>query len=128
MKRKYLDDIGVVDRPDLWKKRDKRQKEWTRQRKEYGFDERETWCLDFSFYCWLYERCKMFLDKSCIDLNFHKFEYEGETFTQEQCINKIIEGCEIAITVDDWNWTKEQEKQVADVAKIWAIILPAMWW
>lgn len=48
--RKYLDDIGVTQRPDTWNEDDVRQEQWVKEREEYGFDERETWALNFSFY------------------------------------------------------------------------------
>lgn len=129
MARKYLDDIGVTNRPDLWNEEDKRQEKWTEERNTYGFDERETWALDFTFYCWLYERLKMYLDVNITDLTFHKFEYEDETLTQEECINRMIKGCEIYFEEDGrWPISEENQKAMDDVAKIWAIVLPAMWW
>lgn len=129
MARKYLDDIGVTNRPDLWNEEDKRQEKWTEERNTYGFDERETWALDFTFYCWLYERLKMYLDVNIIDLTFHKFEYEDETLTQEECINRMIKGCEVYFEEDGrWPISEENQKAMDDVAKIWAIVLPAMWW
>lgn len=129
MARKYLDDIGVTNRPDLWNEEDKRQEKWTEERNTYGFDERETWALDFTFYCWLYERLKMYLDVNIIDLTFHKFEYEDETLTQEECINRMIKGCEVYFEEDGrWPISEENQKAMDDVAKIWAVVLPAMWW
>ena len=64
-----------------------------------------------------------------VALDFHKFEYEGEELTQTQCINRMIYGCEIYFAQrDDWNISEEDQKTISDVAKIWAIVLPAMWW
>lgn len=48
--RKYLDDICVTERPDTWSRNDERQNRWKEERAIYGFDERETWALDYSFY------------------------------------------------------------------------------
>lgn len=129
MSRKYLDEIGVVT-SDAWCPNDDRQSAWDSEKEEYGFDERETWSLETAFYCWLYERLKMFLDVNCIDLTFHKFEYEGETLTQQECIDRMIKGCEVFFSLDDYQWsaTTEQQKIIEDVAKIWALVLPAMWW
>lgn len=129
MKRKYLDDIGVTERPDTWCPNDKRQPEWDKEQETYGFDNRETWALEYSFYCWLYERLKMFLDVNCVDLTFHKFEYDGELLTQEECINRMIYGCEVYFLEEDcWDRSTEDQKAIEDVAKIWALVLPAMWW
>lgn len=129
MKRKYLDDIGV----DLWTELedDKRQARWAQEREEYGFDERDTWCMDYAFYCWLYERLKMYLERASkiVQLDFHKFEYEGEELTQQECIDRMIYGCEVYFAQEDeWNISEEDRKIISDIAKIWAIVLPAMWW
>lgn len=129
MNRKYLDDAGMTERHDLWNPEDSRQEQWEKEREEYGFDERETWALDSAFYCWLYERLKMYLDVNCVNLTYHKFEYDGEELTQEECINRMIYGCEIYFQqYNDWNISEENQKAIDDVAKIWAIVLPAMWW
>ena len=129
MGRKYLDDIGVTERPDTWCIDDSRQERWQEQREIYGFDDRETWSLDFAFYLWLYERLKMYLDVNFVDLEFHKFEYEGEELTQQECIDRMIKGCEVYFKLDDdWNISEEDKKMIDDVTKIWAIVWPAMWW
>lgn len=129
MNRKYLDDAGMTERHDSWNPEDSRQEQWEKEREEYGFDERETWALDSAFYCWLYERLKMYLDVNCVNLTYHKFEYEGEELTQQECIDRMIHGCEIYFKQkDDWNISEEDQKAISDIAKIWAIVLPAMWW
>lgn len=129
MSRNYLDDIGVTERPDTWCIDDPRQERWKEQREIYGFDDRETWSLDFAFYCWLYERLKMYLEVNFVDLTFHKFEYEGEELTQEECINRMLKGCEMYFKHEDsWNISEEEWKIISDVTKIWAIVWPAMWW
>ena len=129
MSRKYLDDIGV----DLWLglEDDERQERWVKEQEEYGFDERETWSLDHAFYCWLYERLKMYIERASkiVQLDFHKFEYEGEELTQQECIDRMIYGCEVYFAQEDeWNISEEDRKIISDIAKIWAIVLPAMWW
>lgn len=129
MKRKYLDDIGMTERPDLWNDKDKRQKQWKKERSIYGFDERETWALDHTFYCWLYERLRMYVDITCVNLEYHKFEYEGEILTQQECIDRMIKGCEIAFKQEnDWDIPKDDWEAIMDVGYIWALVLPAMWW
>lgn len=127
--RKYLDDIGVKNRPDKWdKKGDKRKEKWKEQRKLYGFDERETWCLNLSFYLWLYEHLKMFLEVNCIDLNYHKFEYKGKKYTQKQMIDMMIERLEFSFKPEYNDLDKEQYGYVSEIEDIWATVMPAMWW
>lgn len=127
--RKYLDDIGVKDRPDTWcEDGDERQKRWKKQREMYGFDDRETWNLDFVFYLWLYERLKMFLDVTVIDLDFHRFEYNGKEYTQRQMIDMMIERLEFCFSKEYNSFNAEHVDYVLEIGKIWATVLPAMWW
>ena len=80
---------------------------------------------------WLYERLKMYLDYNCVDLTYHKFEYEGNVYTQIELINKMIYGCELVFSQEFHrlrNLTDEEEKAIEDVRWIWATVMPAMWW
>lgn len=127
--RKYLDDIGVKDHPDTWcEDSDERQERWKKQREMYGFDDRETWNLDFVFYLWLYERLKMFLDVTIIDLDFPRFEYNGKEYTQRQMIDMMIERLEFYFCKEYNDWNTEHVDYVLEIGKIWATVLPAMWW
>lgn len=130
MKRKYLDDLGIKDRHDLWNPNDNRQSIWQRQRRDYGFDERETWSLDSTFYLWLYERLKMYLEyaSKIVNLDFHEFVYKGEKYTQKQLIDMMIERLEnyFANKYDTEN--QEESSRLDEVVEIWALVLPAMWW
>lgn len=126
--RKYLDDIGVTQRPDTWNEDDVRQEQWVKEREEYGFDERETWALNFSFYLWLYERLKRFVDVCCIDLDYHKFQYNGAEYTQRQMIDMMIERLEFSFKPEYNDFDEKQYTYVSEIEKIWAIVLPAMWW
>lgn len=128
--RKYLDDIGVTQRPDTWNKDDKRQKEWEEQRRVYGFDERETWNLDLSFYLWLYERLKLYIEvcSKVVSLDYHKFEYNGKEYTQRQMIDMMIERLEFSFRSDYDCHDKKQYDYVSEIEKIWAVVIPAMWW
>lgn len=130
MKRKYLDDLGIKDRHDLWNPNDNRQSIWQRQRREYGFDERETWSLDSAFYLWLYERLKMYLEYASrmVDLDFHEFVYKGEKYTQRQLINMMIERLENYFANKYDTESEEESSRLDEVAEIWALVLPAMWW
>ena len=113
--------------PNLWCSDDERQTQWEKEREEYGFDEREIWNLDYTFYCWLYERLKMYTEKACINLENHTFKYKGETLTQKQCINKMLEGLEIILTKEEYNLTEADLIKINDIPHIWALVLSCMW-
>lgn len=126
--RKYLDDIGVIARPDTWNKDDKRQNQWAEERAAYGFDERETWNLDFSFHLWLYERLKRYVEVCCVNLEYHKFSYHGEEYTQKQLIDMMLERLEFSFKPEYNDYDEKQFKYVSEIEEIWAIVFPAMWW
>lgn len=129
MTRKYLNDIGITE--DLIKPAyDERQENWDKEIKEYGFAEYETWSLDFYFYCWLYERLKMYLEVNCIDLDYHKFTYKNKEYTQGELIDKMLYGCKLALLKECKykKLTKLEEEAIDNVRWIWATVMPVMWW
>ena len=125
---KYIEDIADIENtPYGWNVGDPRNIEWRMARETYGFDERETWSLDSTFMCWLYERLMMFKEVNHIDLDFHKFNINGKEMTQRECIDKIIENCKIYIQnryIDDelaYNLKNE-------TLEIWKGCIHSMWW
>ena len=104
-KRTYLDQIGVFrdERPDGWTSglKLRRRFRWWRERRKYGFDERETWALDKTIFMFLYERLKRYDEVNTINTSFHKKEYNGIVMTFQEAINRMIELSEdLIIKVD----------------------------
>lgn len=145
VKHKYLDDIGANYNWVYGIENSDRDKRFEEQRKIYGFDERETWDLDGTFYMWLYERLKMYVEigGQIVDLNYHKFTFKGKEYTQLELINMMLERLEYYFKEDAIdNKMDEYRKQgmdiveadkkayepVMEIGEIWAIILPSMWW
>ena len=160
--RKYLNDIGIKDEetciPNSADTSDERMPRFLEQREKYGFDERETWSLDFTFSCWLYEHLRMFLDigGKIVDLNFYKFEisvleelknpvknekgFPERIFkknkkkievTQEEAIRKCIEYLENYFKLKQEIGIENAIKADAyleNAVEIFKVILPAMWW
>jgi len=75
---KYLKKFKFNEETCIFNTREKdnsgRQKKFNKQRKKYGFDERETWSLDFTSATWLYSHLKMYLKVNIVNLTFHKFD------------------------------------------------------
>ena len=59
-----------------------------------------------------------------VDLNFHKFMYNEKEYTQLQLIDMMLDRLKVYF-VDEYDG---QPDYVDEIAKIWAIVLPAMWW
>lgn len=148
MSNKYLDALGLKEKdynfnadPDFEK--DKRQKLWQEQRKDYGFDERITWALSDFQICNLYTQLQMYkeLASEVVDLTFHKFTYKDKEYTQIEAIDHILNACEYFIRVtynlgeysvdgDKWSGELESEayEKMKDALHLYAEIWPAMWW
>ena len=124
---KYLDELGIPlkkQHTNFCDKTDDRWNRWKKQRKKYGFDDRETWNLDQMFVEWIYTRFKMYkeIGGKIVDLSYHKFQYKDREVTQEQAIDIIIEACK--------NYLLEIETEILspEIYKLLGEIMPAMWW
>lgn len=113
MNHKYIEEImNIEESPYGWSKNTGRDEMWEDQRREYGFDERETWSLDATFIYWLYERLRMFDEVNCINTDFHTFDINGKKLTQQECIDTMIAKCKDYIIyrgIDD-NYTYNLKK------------------
>lgn len=127
---KYLTDLGIKedDTPWGWNSNDKRQEEWSKERETYGFDERETWSLDYTFQLWFYPRLKMYDEINIVDTSYHKFEHNGETYTFQECIDYILKAFEESFKDDMWRFNKELSQKVYTAYELVGKILPALWW
>lgn len=134
-RNKYLDELGIEPHSygtNFTQKHDKREKDWKKQREDYGFDERETWNLNDQFVEWLYCRCKMYVEKASpiVNLKYYKFQFEGKEYTQIEAIEYIIEKCE-AYMKTKYAYSEEEDKNIAGMQKaikLWSEVFPAMWW
>ena len=104
---------------------DKRQGKWKKERKKYGFDERQTWNLSTTMIELLYERIMMFKEISFVDLDFHRIIIDNEEKTQSEWINLLIGLCENYLVEDDAGETNELEVRIWE---IWSKISWHMWW
>lgn len=130
MKRnKYLEEIGLKEgQYGLYKPKrtDKRRKEWKKQRKEYGFDERETWNLNGTMAEWIYSHLMMFTEigGKTVDLNYNTFEYNDRNFTLYEAIEYIKDRCREYLLCPSF----ENGEKMTDALHLLAVIFPALWW
>lgn len=130
MKRKYLDQANIPNesRPDKWGKGTVRDKKWKKQREKYGFDERDTYSMDTTFYCWLLEHLMMYNEVNNLDLGKCLIKYNEQELTLQECINRMIDGCLIALTNSNYEFDSELKSKVDDVVNIWAVTIHTIWW
>lgn len=129
MKHKILEKITKIEKTPygFGGKEDFRNTQWQKEREEYGFDVRETWDLSFTFVCWLYERCVMYRERASIDMEYHKVDICGKEFTQKECIDKIINNCEIIIK-EEGVYSDCCVKAMEEILDIWKEVIYFMWW
>lgn len=135
MKRnKYLDDIGIKinNYGSNFIKNRKIQRFF--ERRKYGFDFSETVNMDLMFAEWLYSRLMMLKQQTMDNLSFHSIEFEGEQFTIEQAIDKILKATEnylyhyeVVEANGDEEISEEEVNQITEEMKIatrlWAEIM-----
>lgn len=128
-KCKYLDDLGleIIDYgTNIVSDNNRKQAYWAKQQYEYGFDERETWCLDKIFIEWIYTRVMMYKERACIDFSCHKIPYKNKEITQGEAILAILKYAkEILQNKDDDELMFKNSREICD---LWKEVLPFMWW
>lgn len=134
-KCKYLDDLGLKIEEygtNFMPDDDPREEEWSKEREEYGFDNRETWNLDRIFIEWIYTRVLMYKECSIVDTSFYKIPYKDVEITQGEAIDKILELAKEILQSYDYSWDKEINDMIynnsREICDLWKEILPFMWW
>ena len=95
-RNKYLEDLGLepYQYGVNWTLDDKRKdlRRWDRQRRKYGFDERETREMDVAYAEWLYSRLMMYRKRAskAVDLTYYSIEFDGKEYTQIEAIDKVL--------------------------------------
>lgn len=130
MGHKYLEELQTYQGPRWGIKQDSRMEEWDKEKEIYGFDSTETWALDTSFYLWLYEHLRMYLDKASeiVNLHFHTFWFKGHAYYQDELIEEMLDRLRFYFSEAYDEYNEEDYTYVSEILEIWATILPAMWW
>ena len=102
MSHKYLYDILPKGKTpyDFYYDDEIRNQKWRKEVEEYGFSERETWNLDFTFFCWLYERLRKYREISPVDLNCKIIKVNNEEKNLGEWLDIMINNAEALILLD----------------------------
>lgn len=126
---KYLDDIGLKIEnygTNFMPDGDPREEYWSKEREEYGFDNRETWNLDRIFMEWIYTRVMMYKECTIVDTSFYKVKYKDEFITHGEAMDKILDLAKQALL--DSEKDEVWYKNLREVCDLWKEVLPLMWW
>jgi hypothetical protein len=132
--RKILNDIGLESENLPWEMlaNDKRQKLWKKERAEYGFDERDTWSLNYTLALLIYERLKFYRLYAPVEMdakNAHEYVFLGSEVKLGTAIDRVLSGFEAYIKHDKFG--PEYEEIYAEYIQCWAllgVIQPSLWW
>lgn len=129
MAHKYLRE--VMDRKPFFYKFPWKWK-FLKQRARCGFDKRETYDLNYTFYCWLYERVNMYIDEASgkVDLHYHRVIWKGVEYTHFELIQELLIRLKFYFKSqqDFLVLSPKEETLVKEIGEIWAVLLPEMWW
>ena len=90
---------------------------------------RECWALDNSFYRWLLPRIIEYKKDASkiVNLEYHKFEYKGQEYTQLEMIDMLIDDLKYVTDDNYFCWT-DSFNRAQRVLDVWALIGLSMWW
>lgn len=156
MNRFYIDELkSKADPFDDISEKDVRQKKWIIEKEKLGFDSRDTWSLDQVMTEKIYERLCLYLENASevVNLEAHKFFFEGVEYTQRELIDMMIENARFYLLYEYNAFENEENFNIdlipgdiplseltsvnlelqASLAKqrlwqIWAIVQHVMWW
>ncbi len=102
---------------------DKRRYKWYRQRKKWGFDDRDTWSLDLSIAKFALPRLKRFKEVT--------IGYPGCLKSMKEwheILDKIIYAMEIRSDDEKWNSADTDQQKVEEGCKLFGEWFSALWW
>ena len=132
---KYLEDLGLkpFEYGINWTIDNKKKdlKRWKKQREKYGFDEREAYEVYSIFAEWLYCHLKMYCKKvsKAIDLDYQTVEFEGNTYTENEAIGRILKWTEYFLkNHDDLEKRDKSLKKLQKASRLWSELILYAWW
>ena len=151
---KYLNEIDITPIQHFYKNNSyfpRKIKDWLRCRKYQriemrdGFNPAETWDLERSFYQWLYEGLRSYMDyaSDVIDLDadkeWYSLKYKGKWYTQRQLTELLLEKLEFVLRCEEEDWpiiTSPEElsefmksrKVGNEIHDMWKVLAPQASW
>ena len=128
MNHKYLNDILPKGKSpyDFYYDDEVRSQKWESERQEFSFDEREMWLLDFTFFCWLYERLKKYKEVNHTDLIHKIIKVNNEEKNLEEWVNLMISNSKDLILANIYS--EENVKLAEFTIEIFKQTIFYLWW
>ena len=151
---KYLKEINIIPIQQSYREEScfpKRLKNWLKCRRyqkiqiKDGFNPTETWDLEQSFYQWLYEGLRSYMDYATdvidldVDKEWYSLKYKNKWYTQRQLTEILLEKLEFVLRVDK-NWRdiptsqavrdefKKRREVGNEIHDMWKVLAPQASW
>lgn len=92
----------------------------------HKFDGRDCISMDYTIVAYIYEGLHVLLEAP-IDWTFHKFNINGETLTNEECIRRMIHDCKLILTLDDLDNFEEMDAAKNDLFTVMKECFWTLW-
>jgi hypothetical protein len=120
----YEKQVGVSPEKYSWNEmlNDPRQPYWQEEKEKYGFDERETWGLCYTFVTWIYPRLKYFREIS------NRSRPMDLTQSQwDEILDEMLSGFEIYLITDN-SWNQEVLNKMDKSLELFKKYFWGLWW
>ena len=151
---KYLKEINIIPIQQSYREEScflKRLKNWLKCRRyqkiqiKDGFNPTETWDLEQSFYQWLYEGLRSYMEYATdvidldVDKEWYSLKYKNKWYTQRQLTEILLEKLEFVLRVDK-NWRdiptsqavqdefKKRREVGNEIHDMWKVLAPQASW
>ena len=110
LKHKYLEELLDPDEITLYPTEEDGDR-FNEDISKYGFASKETWCIPYAFFCWVYERFSMFKEVNNIALSEEKLTIDDKEYTADRVLDSIIELSKyLVVHYDEYaSWTKTEQ-------------------
>ena len=128
MSHKYLENILPKGKSpyDFYYDDEIRNQKWKKEREQFSFDEREMWLLDFTFFCWLYERLKKYKEVNHTDLIHKIIKINDKEKSLEEWVNLMISNSKDLILANIYS--EENIKLAEFTIEIFKQTIFYLWW
>ena len=106
-----------------------RQIKYWFQRRIRGYDDSLAWNINYEFIIWLKKALILYLKQAprVIDIEYHKFEFEGKTLTQKEMMINLLWEC-IYLEKHYYDYEDEVEKHTERLLTIFKEVYHYLWW
>ena len=139
IKNRYLEKLGIKRNEHSTNfcndENDPRQNRWAKQRRNYGFDDRETWNLDHIYIEWLYSHLMMYKKVTIVDMKkdmlYDVVVAKDKVIPQismKDALDFMLKELETYLTDRNKDFWTEVRPELFEALHMFADTFQAWWW